>query len=316
MHFSLPRSWVWLALAASGFSPALCAMPKGRDAGQMYADLCANCHGKNLEGGKGGGLINREWKRGADDASLARSIRSGIPEWGMPGFANNVNEAETNALVAFIRETGTRKVDPTPTADLPLPDGSQRSEEHAYRIEAVAEGFDVPWSFCFLPDGRILVTERSGRLRVVESGTLRPEMIGGLPALVVGAEGGLMSVVAHPDFSHNSWIYLSFSDPGEGDTAMTKIVRARLNEWQLVEHETIFSIPREKYHQGYALFGGRLVFDGDYLFFSVGVRGLDEKVTTDAQDISIANGKIHRVLHDGKIPPDNPFATQPGALGS
>ena len=195
MRLSFLHFFGWAAVAATGFISSLGAESTGRDAGQMYADLCASCHGRNLEGGKGGSLVKGEWKRGGDDVSLARSIRLGIPEWGMPAFGNNVSEAETNALVAFIRETGTRKVDPTPTSDLPLPEGPLRSQEHAYRIEKVAEGFDVPWSFCFLPDGRILVTERSGRLRVIENGTVRPEMIGGLPSVVVVAEAGLMSVV-------------------------------------------------------------------------------------------------------------------------
>ncbi len=289
---------------------------KGRDAGKIYAELCANCHGAKLEGGKGGGLVGRAWKHGSDDASMARSIRGGIAESGMPGFAKSVNDAEAAALVTFIRETATRKVDPTPKTDLPLPKGTQHSEEHDYRIETVAEGLDVPWSFTFLPDGRMLVTERAGRLRVIENGVLRAEMIGGLPPLVVKDEAGLMSVVAHPDFAHNHWVYLSFSDPGDDDTAMTKIVRARLQDWELVEPETIFSIPKENYQKGHVLFGSRLVFVGEYLFFSVGVRGLEEKVTVDAQNLAIANGKIHRVFHDGKIPPDNPFVGRPDAYPS
>jgi glucose/arabinose dehydrogenase len=168
----------------------------------------------------------------------------------------------------------------------------------------------------FLPDGRLLVAERIGRLRVVEKGEVRSEAIGGLPPVVVKQEAGLMSVVAHPDFAHNGWLYLSFSDPGPNNTAMTKIIRARLRDWQLEEHETIFSVPHESYQNTYVLFGGRLVFDGDYLFFSVGVRGLEEKVTHDAQELTRANGKIHRVFHDGKIPPDNPFVGTPGAVGS
>jgi glucose/arabinose dehydrogenase len=153
-------------------------------------------------------------------------------------------------------------------------------------------------------------------LRIVEGGNLRPEIVGGVPAVVVAGEGGLMSVIAHPDFAHNRWIYLSFSDPGPGETAMTKIVRARLCNGKLIEQETIFAIPREKYQIGHALFGGRLVFDGDHLFFSVGVRGLGEEIGHDAQNPSLPNGKIHRVFHDGGIPPDNPFRDQAGSVTS
>jgi glucose/arabinose dehydrogenase len=289
----------------------------GRDAGALYVQLCANCHGTKLEGGKGGSLRGNPWKHGGDDATLARSIRDGFPDAGMPAFRATVSEAETQAIIAFLREAATRAVDPQPQTEESLPQEILGSQEHAFRIESVAEGLDVPWSFSFLPDGRLLIAERAGRLRIAENAKLRPEVIGGLPPLVVTKEAGLMSVVAHPRFSENNWVYLSFSDPGDSaDTAMTKIIRARLRGWQLVEPETIFETPREHYQRGHVLFGGRMVFDGDYLFFSVGVRGLEPSVSGNAQDLTLANGKIHRVFHDGKIPPDNPFVDVPGALGS
>jgi aldose sugar dehydrogenase len=246
----------------------------GRDATQLYAQLCAGCHGEKLEGGKGGSLVNGQWKHGGDDASLVQSIQHGYVEGGMPGFSATVNQAETLSLVTFIRETGTRQLEPEVHASYALPTGVQSSEEHSYRIESVAEGLDVPWSLSFLPDDRLLVTERAGRLRIIEHGELRPAPIEGVPAVVAKDEAGLMSVVAHPDFVHNQLVYLSFSDPGEGDTAMTKIIRGRLEGNRLTEQTTIFSIPRERYGKGYVLFGGRLAFDGDYLFFSVGERGM------------------------------------------
>lgn len=304
-----------VALGA-GAALSASAAAGGRDAGALYAELCANCHGPKLEGGKGGSLRGDPWKHGGDDAALARSIRDGFPAAGMPAFRATVSEAETQALIAFVREAGTRSVDPQPQSEQALPTEILRSQEHAFRIESVAEGLDVPWSLSFLPDGRLLISERAGRLRISEHGKLRPEVIGGLPPLVVTKEAGLMSVVAHPNFAENNWVYLSFSDPGDGDTAMTKIIRARLRGWQLVEHDTIFAAPRDKYQAGHVLFGGRLVFDGDHLFFSIGVRGLETTVSRDAQDLSTANGKIHRVLHDGKTPPDNPFIGTAGALGS
>lgn len=297
-------------------SCVLAAGPKGRDAGAIYGELCANCHGSKLEGGKGGSLRGDPWKHGGDEASIARSIRDGYPAAGMPAFHATVNEAETQALVTFLREAASREKEAQPATEQPPPKEDQHSEEHAFKVESVAEGLDVPWSISFLPDGRLLVAERIGRLRVVENGAVRSEAVGGLPPIVIKQEAGLMSVVAHPDFAHNGWIYLSFCDPGPNDSAMTKIIRARLRDWQLVDHETIFSVSHEHYQKTYVLFGGRLVFDGDYLFFSVGVRGLEEKVTEDAQDLTRANGKIHRVFHDGRIPPDNPFVGRAGAVES
>ena len=312
MRFPLPL----LTLLTIALPHTVAAQTKGRDAGAIYGELCANCHGAKLEGGKGGNLRGNPWKHGGDDTSIARSIRDGFPDAGMPSFKATVNEAETQALVVFLREAATRAVDPQPTTEQPPPKEEQHSQEHGFKVESVAEGLEVPWSLSFLPDGRLLVAERIGRLRVVENGAVRSEAIGGLPPVVVKQEAGLMSVVVHPDFAHNQWVYLSFCDPGPGDSAMTKIVRARLRDWQLVDHETIFAVSHEHYQKTYVLFGGRMVFDGDYLFFSVGVRGLEEKVTQDAQDLTRANGKIHRVFHDGKIPPDNPFVDRPEAVGS
>lgn len=289
---------------------------KGRDAGSLYAANCAGCHGANLEGGKGGNLIDAEWKHGGDEADIARSIREGFPQHGMPAFRATINEADTKALVVFLKEAATRKKDPTPAQEQKIPEGVQTSQEASYRIETIADGLEVPWSLTFLPDGRMIVTERAGRLRVIENGKLRPEQIGGLPPVIVQDEGGLMSVVAHPDFAHHPWLYLTYSDPGPNDTAMTKVVRARLHDWQLVHPETIFSIPKDQYGKGYVLFGGRLVFDGDYLFFSVGARALEEAATKEAQNLALPQGKIHRVFHDGKIPPDNPFVDQSDAFAS
>jgi glucose/arabinose dehydrogenase len=309
-RFFLPTLALPLALTLAAEEP------KGREVGALYAATCAGCHGPNLEGGKGGSLVSGQWKHGDDDAALERSIREGYPQAGMPAFAATINEADTKALIVFIRETGTKKKDPTPAQEQKLPEGVQRSEEESYKIETIADGLEVPWSLTFLPDGRMIVTERAGRLRVIANGQLRPEQIGGLPPVIVKDEGGLMSVVAHPDFAHNQWLYLSFSDPGPNETAMTKIVRARLKDWQLVDMEPVFSIPPEKYGKGYVLFGGRLVFDGDYLFFSVGSRALEEATTKEAQNLALPQGKIHRVFHDGKIPPDNPFVKQGDAFAS
>ena len=288
----------------------------GRDATQRYVQLCAGCHGEHLEGGKAGSLVDGQWKHGGDDASLMRSIQHGFPNAGMPAFAAGINQAEILSLITFIHETATRRTEPEVRASFALPTGPQSSEEQTYLLEPVSEGLDVPWSLTFLPGNRILVTERVGRLRIIENGKLSAEPIAGIPAVLVREEGGLMSVVAHPDFAKNQLVYLSFSDSGSGDTAMTKIIRGRLRGMRLEDQEEIFAVPRETYQASFVLFGGRLVFDGNYLYFSVGERGMEEKTTGQAQDLAVPNGKIHRVFHDGKVPPDNPFVKHPGAFGS
>ncbi len=288
-----------------------------RDVSQVYAEFCSGCHGEDLRGGKAASLIDGKWKHGAGDEEMVRSILDGYPQEGMPGFRGAIQEAEALALVAYIREVGTRQADPQPEEEAALPAGVLKSEEHAFRLEVVAEGFDVPWSLTFLPDGRMLVTERAGRLRVIEEGKLKEEAVGGLPeTILVRDEAGLMSVVAHPEYAENGWIYLSFSDHGPNETAMTKVIRGRLREGALVDQENVFAIPASDYQQSSVLFGGRLAFHGEHLFISVGERGMEEFTTGAAQDLSVPNGKIHRVYHDGSVPTDNPFAGQPGKFGS
>lgn len=287
----------------------------GRDVRKLYAELCSGCHGSELEGGKGSSLADERWTHGGDDASLLRSILDGYPREGMPGFRNALGEAEAKALVAYLREVAIRKIEPEPKQENRLPLGPQQSEEHAFRFEIVARGFDVPWAFAFLPEGGILVTERVGRLRLIKNGVLQPEPIGDVPRAVVRDEAGLLGVAVHPNYAQNGWIYLSFADPGETDeTTMNKIVRARLREGRLVDHETIFSVPREKYLEHFVLFGGRMMFHGQHLYFSVGERGMVEGMVGLAQDLSSPNGKIHRVFDDGSAPSDNPFVDRAGAL--
>ncbi|HVU17643.1 MAG TPA: PQQ-dependent sugar dehydrogenase [Candidatus Didemnitutus sp.] len=309
MRLSIPVLFCAFAVSLSAVVPAPSV---GREASGMYAQLCSGCHGEKLEGGKAPTLLGPTFRHGGDDASLLRSILEGYPASEMPAFKATVSAPEARALITFIHETRIHSRDPQPSKSEALPTGVQHSEKHSYRLESIAEGLDVPWSIAFLPDDRILVTERVGRLRVIDHGKLLPDAIAGIPKVVVRDEAGLMSVVAHPDFAHNGWVYLSFVDPGEGEKAMTKIVRGRIREGKWVDEETIYSIPRDQYPEGYSLFGCRLVFSGEYLYFSVGERG----ITGDAQKLDRSNGKIHRIFADGKIPPDNPYVRESGAFAS
>ncbi|HEX2854530.1 MAG TPA: PQQ-dependent sugar dehydrogenase [Opitutaceae bacterium] len=308
-----------LALPALSFANAIRGedirtISKGRDVGALYQQLCASCHGEKLTGSKARSLTDNVWRFGGEDAAIAKNIREGIPGAGMPGFAAALSEAEAQAFVVFIREMATRKTEPEPKqADpMPFPGEIQRSELHNFRFELVAAGLEVPWSIAFLPDGRMLVTERSGRLRVIENGKLLAEPVSGIPAVIEKGEGGLMCVVPHPDFAQNQWLYLSFSDPGENETAMTKIVRGKFRDGKFAEPEAIYAAPRETYQKGHVNFGSRMLFDGDHLFFTIGERG----AVGEAQDLKLPNGKVHRVFHDGKIPPDNPFVNSAGAIAS
>jgi glucose/arabinose dehydrogenase len=127
-------------------------------------------------------------------------------------------------------------------------------------------------------------------------------------------DGGLMDVALHPDFAKNGWIYLSYSDPGVTKGAsMTAIVRGRVHGSKWVDQETLYKAPPELYWDDNTHFGSRFLFDREgHLFYSIGDRGHQD----DAQDLSLPNGKIHRIHDDGRIPKDNPFVGRPGALPS
>jgi len=194
------------------------------------------------------------------------------------------------------------------------PDGRVvRSERQAFRIEVVARGLETPWGLAFLPDGRLLVTERPGRIRVIAGGKLLPEAVSGTPAVWERQDGGLLDIEVHPRYAENGWIYLSYAEPGPNDTSMTAIVRGRLKDNRWVDQQFLFKPARELFAASNIHYGSRFVFDRQgRLYYSIGDRG----AMNDAQDLSKPAGKVHRVNDDGSVPRDNPFVKRSGALGS
>lgn len=283
-----------------------------RDAGKIYADYCAGCHGESMRGGKAGSLLDAVWRNGSDDAGLEKSIRFGFPNSGMPAFDQTFSSGEIRALVVLIKEASGRAMSPELKGAYPLPEGIQENGGQKFRVEKFVDGLDVPWSIAFISEREALVTERIGRIRRIRDGVLLPEPIKNVPQVWAHDEGGLLSLVLDPKFSENHWLYFSFADPGEGNRAMTKVVRARLEGDALVDVQTILGLPKEQYQESGMHFGSRLVFHDGYLFVSVGERG----AVGEAQDLSKPNGKVHRLLPDGSIPADNPFVNTPGAVPS
>jgi len=189
-----------------------------------------------------------------------------------------------------------------------------RSQKAAFRVEPVATGLRYPWGLVKLPDGRFLVTERPGTLRVIGAdGRLQAEPVSGVPAVYARGQGGLLDIQLHPKFASNGWIYLAFSDPGPNGTGLTKIVRGRLKGNAFAEQQVVFQAPPEDYSSGPVHFGCRMTFDADgYLFFSIGERGAMQ----NAQNLANVKGKIHRLHDDGRVPDDNPFVKTDGARPS
>lgn len=183
------------------------------------------------------------------------------------------------------------------------------SEKGAISVGTVAAGLENPWALAFLPDGRMLVTERGGQLRVIGTDGALSGPLSGVPAVVAEGQGGLFDVVPAPDFAQSQRIYLSYAEPGEGRLASTAVAHARLTDSGLEDVQVIFSqTPKldTRHH-----FGSRLVFDGQgHLFITLGDRG----VRPSAQDLSSHMGGVIRVNLDGSVPADNPFIGRDGAL--
>jgi glucose/arabinose dehydrogenase len=177
-----------------------------------------------------------------------------------------------------------------------------------FRIEVLGR-FDQPWAMAFLPNGTLLVTERGGRLKL-RTGDGRVLDVSGVPQVDAGGQGGLGDVVLHPDFARNSYIYLSWVEAGEGDTRGAVVGRARflrtedgasLSGLQILYRQT----PKV---EGRGHFGHRLALRDGYLFISNGER----QAFDPAQDPDQNLGKIVRLLDDGRVPPDNPWASRGG----
>jgi aldose sugar dehydrogenase len=177
-------------------------------------------------------------------------------------------------------------------------------------VETVATGLANPWGLAFLPDGRMLVTERAGRLRMVGADGKLGSPLGGLPRIAARGQGGLLDVALDPAFASNRVIYLSYAEPREGGGSSTAVARATLNaaDTALVGTTTIFS--QQPQGNTGRHFGSRLVFGRDgNLFVTTGDRG---NMEMSSQDQNSHIGKVLRLRPDGSVPPDNPFVGQAG----
>lgn len=299
-------SLVLAAVAAVNAAP--------RDPVTIVNELCSKCHNQNLVGSPAPNLVDNLWTYGGNDESILKNIRQGFPAAGMPGFEGVLTDEEMRGLLRYIRKlngdynAGLIKHPEQPKALW------FNSEKHPFILETFVDGLATPWGIAFLPDGKILVSERESRLRVIANGKLDPEPIRGTPKAFVHQDGGLLDVIAHPDYAKNGWIYLAYCENGATpDVSMTVVVRGRIRDGHWVDQQQIFRAAPDRYYPGYIHYGCRFLFDrANHLFFTLGDRGKSD----DAQDLSSPCGKIHRVFDDGRIPPDNPFVNQAGACVS
>ena len=190
---------------------------------------------------------------------------------------------------------------------LAQPDSSVQTEAGAVQVDILAEGLVHPWGMAFLPDGRLLVTEREGRLRILDSDNTLSAPVEGVPEVFNQGQGGLLDVALDPDFQNNRRVYLSFAESGEGG-ASTALGRGRLENDRIEDFEVIFTqqpkVPGENH------FGGRIAFTQQgTLFLTLGERFKFEP----AQELSNHLGTIVHLNHDGSVPDDNPFVDREDA---
>jgi glucose/arabinose dehydrogenase len=184
---------------------------------------------------------------------------------------------------------------------------SLRTDEQAIQVRVITRGLSHPWSLAFLPDGRMLVTEREGRLRVVRDGKLDPQPITGLPPVAAHGQGGLMDIAVHPRYAQNGWLYIAYAARGNGGVG-TEVLRAELKQDRLENVQVIFRMQPKT--GGGRHFGSRLVFDRHgLLYVTLGDRGEEDR----AQRLDEHLAKIVRIHDDGRVPDDNPFRSTPRA---
>ena len=184
-------------------------------------------------------------------------------------------------------------------------EGASASSE-PFVVSEIAR-FNEPWAMTFLPDGRLLVTEKRGELKLVTMEG-KQEAVAGVPAVAYGGQGGLADVVLHPDFARNQMVYLSYAEAGDRGTLGAAVARGRLTTdaqggGKLTGVEVVWrQVPKV---QGKGHFGHRLAFDGDgHLFISSGER----QKFDPAQDMASNLGKVLRINDNGSVIADNPFA--------
>ncbi len=191
----------------------------------------------------------------------------------------------------------------SPPDSLDVPDS-----DFPYEARKIAGPLVLPWSVAFLPDGRMLVTERPGRLRMIEGDKLLPEVITGVPQVLSGGHSGLLDVLVDQDFPKTHRLFLSYME-GPVEAATIRVVRARLDGMSLLDKQVIFA--SRPALSGADQIGGRLAYGPDGLIYlTIGERFQKER----AQDLLDDGGKIVRFRDDGTIPDDNPFVGRSDAL--
>ncbi len=270
---------------------------------ELYLQHCASCHGENLDR-----FAARQWVYGNSVKEVSSTIKNGRPPIGMPGYAKVMNDEQIAAMAKYMIDE-VAKVPANEPSPFKVGDVVTSADFSFVLKEVAGENLIIPWGMAFLPNGDMLVTEKSGSLYQVSKGKMTK--IQGLPKITVKGQGGLMDVLVHPKFKTNNLIYISYAEAEAVNELNTSIAKAELRNGKLVNLKRIVhALPNSNAGVHY---GCRMFFDKKgYLFFGIGERGKKP----NAQDLTNYCGKIHRIHDDGSIPSDNPFVDTLGAVGS
>lgn len=270
-----------------------------------YGKLCSSCHGSNILS-----FAGHRWKHGTERDSIFNSIKHGYEGTEMIAWENVLSDDQINNLTNYILK-GIEEVERYGFQEEKLETDTLQTELLTIKLDTIVSGMVQPWGMVFLPSGDMLVTEQSGAMYRIDKGSNKIP-VSGVPESKYRGQGGLMDLELHPDFEDNNWLYVSYSDyrvEGKDTLAGTALSRFKFSNDRLTNEEKLFE--GHPYSDAGSHFAGRIEFDKEgYLFLSVGDR---RKENENPQYLSNYNGKIHRMMDDGKIPSDNPFVGQDSA---
>lgn len=317
----------------------------------LYTDNCSGCHGNDIAGGRAPSLFDPKWLASVDDAHIVNSITNGVSGTEMEGFKQALTEAQIWSLVQYIRtQTGAMTPKPPFVAD---PAGlTLKTEKQTVKVEVLTTDLNTPFGMAFLPDGRLLITERNGDIRIWDKGKLSAPVTG-TPKPHVQQDGGYLDITVHPNYAKNGWIYLSYSEEQPGYVApppaatpppapaadaargagpagqggfggrggrggppqapsLTVVVRGKINK------KNEWTNQQYIFKAPPELYTNRGEHFGSRFIWDKDGHlffTLGERGDmTNAQKLTVPLGKIHRMNDDGTAPKDNPFVSTPGAI--
>lgn len=286
-----------------------------------YMEHCAGCHGDHLQGtAQGSNLLTPTVPFITDVSDIVESLSGKIQGHEKIGFLEDLPNTRAKALALYIAERREEYPSIPESYVHSFVEQTVVSQHHRLNVEKYSDLIARPYSIAPLPDGRILVSEKTRGLSVVDRNGKQSNVVPGAPPAhekLLSVQGSYVGwghyfeVALHPDYASNGWIYLSFADRCQLDCnsalpqSMIKVIRGRIKNGEWVDEQVIWSVHHDYYTiVPDAVAGGRLAFDKEgYLYISIGGKASYKNLHI----MDTPYGKVHRVRDDGSVPQDNPF---------